>query len=551
MLFAWPQIWDSISSPGRKVATEATADTQLPYTNNSSNTNIASEQLKLWGNEKSAHERINNSLPDLESTQSKEPRSSLASRIFDAITRLAGTKYTFFLMCTALLTWAIVGIVTGATQVWQIVIQDSGSIQCYISDTLLIRQQQNHGRALLKLICRLRSRNMTCKRLLQQVRQNNIIVPRNSIATPTRTTLLSIEQKNLLDTVHLPVENWYDRTSNVVVNVIGSLYSLIFYWAGILVWVGMGSKLHWGDLWQLDINTAVAVELTFTTVFLQNTRHRHMQYLEECFQSMIHADAQMERNFRQITGDKTPNPVAVITSDRVSVGNRAIDYYAAIMGSGAGVVISAIVFIVWISIGPKMQWNSNWWLIIGTFTGLVGFVDGYVLRNDYFRENAFIDVQMQRLEEEDSALYESLGIPILSTSNNATTTTKTSLQHRISKRLGSLLSHPHAVLIAIIIVAILLAGASGLHWSETGQLICNTPTMIIEGFFLLVLIQAHNMVNENRRTQFKEILVRRLTINAQLEQLFPDISAATTGSKVMSGRKLFDVSTDSSEISVV
>ncbi|GME88696.1 unnamed protein product [Ambrosiozyma monospora] len=36
-------------------------------------------------------------------------------------------------------------------------------------------------------------------------------------------------------------------------------------------------------------------------------------------------------------------------------------------------------------------------------------------------------------------------------------------------------------------------------WSETAQLVCNTPTMIIEGFFLLILLQCHGYTDEKRR----------------------------------------------------
>ncbi len=55
----------------------------------------------------------------------------------------------------------------------------------------------------------------------------------------------------------------------------------------------------------------------------------------------------------------------------------------------------------------------------------------------------------------------------------------------------------------------LLCVATGLLWSETGQLICNTPTMIVEGFLFLVLFQGHNMSNVERRGQFGDVLTRR------------------------------------------
>ncbi|RHZ57048.1 hypothetical protein CDV55_100476 [Aspergillus turcosus] len=509
------KVLDRLCAPGRKPVIEASAIAQLPHRPPVVNLAFELEICdKVTTNSKDGEKQSSSELRKIEFNERKASR---LSRIFDRVTGLAGTKYTFFLMLAALLIWAIVGGVTGATQTWQIVIQDASSIQCYISDTLLMRQQQNNSRNLLKLVCQLRSRNRTCKRLLQRVRQESI-----NGSEPSSPVQVNID-KDLVDAADLPVENWYDRICNYVVLAIGSLVSFVVYWAGIITWIALGPRLQWGNLWQLYINTATAVELTFTTVFLQNTRHRHTQYLEKCLQSIIKADNEMELRLRELTEDIDPNPTAIIPPDVVTKGNRAIDYYGAIMGSGAGVVISVIVFAVWIGIGPTMQWNSNWWLIIGTYTGLVGFVDGYVLRNDHFRANAFADVQLQTLADEEAVLCEMLGIPVLT----ETVAPTNSLHRRISQALGAFLSLPHAVLASLVVVVTVIVIASCMHWSETGQLICNTPTMIIEGFLLLVLIQAHHLSNESRRIQFKGILVRRLMINAQIERLRVNSSKGT------------------------
>lgn len=61
-----------------------------------------------------------------------------------------------------------------------------------------------------------------------------------------------------------------------------------------------------------------------------------------------------------------------------------IDWYADIIGTGIGVLIGVAVFATWIGIGSPMKWDDNWWLIIGTYTGLIGFLDGFVLREVYF-----------------------------------------------------------------------------------------------------------------------------------------------------------------------
>ena len=70
-------------------------------------------------------------------------------------------------------------------------------------------------------------------------------------------------------------------------------------------------------------------------------------------------------------------------------------------------------------------------------------------------------------------------------------------------------AHPIAVIASVVVVVALIAVATGLRWSETGQLLCNSPTMIVEGFLLLVLFQAHNLVVVERRREVGECLGRR------------------------------------------
>lgn len=55
--------------------------------------------------------------------------------------------------------------------------------------------------------------------------------------------------------------------------------------------------------------------------------------------------------------------------DRVFV---IVDSYANFIGSIGGIVLSIVLLAVWLVIGSVMGYsNDNWWLIIGTYTGLV------------------------------------------------------------------------------------------------------------------------------------------------------------------------------------
>ena len=62
-----------------------------------------------------------------------------------------------------------------------------------------------------------------------------------------------------------------------------------------------------------------------------------------------------------------------------------------------------------------------------------------------------------------------------------------SLTCRISITMGDFCSHELTVVFGAITIIGLIAGASAMGWSVTGQLLCNVPPSIIESFFTLDL----------------------------------------------------------------
>lgn len=49
-----------------------------------------------------------------------------------------------------------------------------------------------------------------------------------------------------------------------------------------------------------------------------------------------------------------------------------VDKYARFIGSTGGILLSLLLLGVWLGLGSVMGFNKpNWWLIIGTYTGLV------------------------------------------------------------------------------------------------------------------------------------------------------------------------------------
>jgi low-affinity ferrous iron transport protein len=264
----------------------------------------------------------------------------------------------------------------------------------------------------------------------------------------------------------------------------------------------------------LYINTITALSLTLTSVFLQNIQQQQEDNLEKSLEYALKVDAKVEYRLREITEDTKPNPIYEIPLRRLSRSERAIARFAAIMGSGLGVLISLVALIAWLAVGPILKFDDNWVLIIGTFTGLVGFIDGFVLRNIYAIDETSAALQFRALMYSDSRLLEVLNIPV-----PLEPVKKLSLSERISLATSDLCGHRHASVGAVLVVVGLLVAASILRWSETGQLLCNTPTMIAEGFLLLVLIQAHNFSNMERGRDFNGLLKRRLLLSSYVSDL--------------------------------
>jgi low-affinity ferrous iron transport protein len=324
--------------------------------------------------------------------------------------------------------------------------------------------------------------------------------------------------------------NLFDRACDAVALATGSLPALIVYLIGTFVWLGLGPLFQWGNIWQLYINTAVAVELTFTSMFLQNVRRRHSDSLTRTLSSVRTLDSSLETRLREMTCDYQPNPKIIISPPETTRTERFIDIYAYIVGSGVGVALTTIVVITWLSLGHLMKWDSNWWLIIGTYTGLVGFVDGFVLRNVYFRQSAILETHLQALVSADSEILNLLGLSFASGNGEEArdgAQEKKSLGLRISERTIYICALPAAVIGSLGVVLVLLAIATGLRWSETGQLLCNTPTMIVEGFLLLVLFQAHNLGNIERRGQVGAALERRERVGRLLGIGCPERTGAS------------------------
>ncbi|CAG8976424.1 hypothetical protein HYALB_00012642 [Hymenoscyphus albidus] len=356
-----------------------------------------------------------------ELSRAKKPNVS------DKITRAVGSSSVFFFMVGIITIWVILGIVYGLNDTWQIIMQNASSIQVYITDILLIRQQQNGAWSLMTTLAEMETHKEEPKVLLLNGR---------SIDDEIQETLYMVQGR--------PTRFQYvwQRTCHFMANALGSLYAYVIYWVGVLIWGGIGKIYDFSDTWQLYINTAVAVALIFKSI-----------------------DAEVEERLRELTKDGKPNPIfEILPRSRVRT-ERWIDYFADIMGSGIGVGFSLVVLIVWIAIGHLLEYGDGWFLIIGTFTGLVGFIDGFMLRNLYTREEEDVNKQFVSIREVDQKLLYLLNVPTTTVIHG-----KRSLAAGISIATGDMLGHRMSTVGGVGMVVFLLIIASVMKWSTTGQL---------------------------------------------------------------------------------
>lgn len=182
--------------------------------------------------------------------------------------------------------------------------------------------------------------------------------------------------------------------------------------------------------------------------------------------------------------------------------------YASLIGSGYGAAVSALLFIGWIAVGNVMSWGDNWWLIVGTWTGVVGTFNAAVLRYSLFREETKAKAEYGRLIAEDKAIFSRMGLRATEQTDFFVSTVMT----RISLFTSRVCASPWAVGGTLALIVGLLVGATVVLWNETAQLLVNSVTMIVESFFLIVLIDAHNVQAVEHRVRLHDMLLRRLQL---------------------------------------
>lgn len=431
------------------------------------------------------------------------PRTAKKSGgVLDKVVNAAGSRWALAFVFLLLVAWGVLGAVYGATDTWQVYLQDVSSLQAYTSATLLMRQQNTNTQGLLKRICNLLSRSQSNERMIRSLNKEQRDQLRDSRAH-LRTDITNALKTN---------EDIFDRISNKVAQAAGSLIALTLYTLAIITWVFLGIPAQFTDTWQLWVNTGTALEITVITMFLQNIRQQHDLHLQKTVTAIEKIDKDIEMQLRRMTGDMTPNPTIASQPPVLSRWIKSIDIYGFIIGGSIGITISAVVLVLWLSVGEDLEFDDNWWLIIGTYTGLIGFIDSFILKNVDHRETQMAEKHFKMLVEQDGKVFGLMGIECPPEQPEP----KLNLQKRISAKIGHAVESTLASYLAVLSVAALLIIASAMSWSETGQLLCNTPTMIFEGFLLLTLLEAHNLADDKKRLIYDDILNRRLVLDKHL-----------------------------------
>ncbi|KEQ66149.1 Low affinity iron permease [Aureobasidium melanogenum CBS 110374] len=419
--------------------------------------------------------------PLVQTDSASSTEKKLLDRWLDQVVSFSGSGIATFLILACLLTWALLGIRYSQISAWQVGISDVQSVLSLIFDALLVRQQLNSHNDALTV----------------------------TLASAARTRAKSRSEVGSLPETELPSESRLARWCRYLVHCLGHVVTVGLFWIGIIIWLAFGHYCGWSNEWFFYINTGTAALLIFGLSFIAYNREQHNKYMQKCLGLIDLADEQLEYSLRTLTADDIDHEISVIPAPHITKLQRCIDFYADLVGTLSGIAILAFTLVLWAVLGPLMHFDASWWLLLGTYTGLVGMNDGCVLRNLCFDRSRLEDHLFQEQCATDQHLLRLAGL-----TNFTPEPSEEDVDHmsRISAGIGHVFSHEISVLLFLISIIIMIIAASILRWNELGQLICNVPPMIIESFFTLILITGIDTANQQRRRTIYRIYQTRLTL---------------------------------------
>ncbi|KAJ5767148.1 uncharacterized protein N7511_004764 [Penicillium nucicola] len=423
----------------------------------------------------------------------------LVDRWLDAVVCIAGSSPVFLLILGGLLTWALMGIRFGQSVVWVAMISDVQAIMCYVFDSFLMRQLLREYSEQRSAMAEMKSRCSSHRRMLVKLK-----------AKMDPDTIRRIAEKcqdePLLSLDHgLRTKSLFARSIILSAKLLGHIITVGLYWVGIFVWLGFGHYCGWSNRWQLYINDATSALMVFVFAFLACLRECYAAYTHNCVEAIFRLDSALEKQLRRLSQDDRPNTSEIIMPPKESYLQIVVFYYADVIGTLAGLIILLLVIITWASVGPVFKFNNTWWLLIGTYAGLVGLFDSFVLRNIQGKVHQYFETQVDGLVEDDNVLFDGLSLPIPSVEESKAP----SLSQRASRYMDAISSNLLMVVAGFLLTIGCIITSSAMHWSLTGQLISNVPPSIIETFFMLILVTGQNDAEAKARIDLRNIYNRR------------------------------------------
>ncbi|KAF2160327.1 hypothetical protein M409DRAFT_70498 [Zasmidium cellare ATCC 36951] len=424
-------------------------------------------------------------------------KEKLLDRWLDNIVRASGSTIVFSCIQLGLWAWVFAGAGVAHDPLWPVLISDVQAILSYAFDSCLMRQQFNGYYESLTVAAEIQSRGLSVRRMFRDLAGQ---------VGPEGIEKASLAAGRLeMSEFQLPEPTRWTKAIQGLASIIGHVGFVVFYWATIILWLAFGPANDWSNQWQLDINSATSALMVFIFSFLAILRERHSDYIRACIDAIYRVDSTLELKLRVVTNDQAGNLPVVIPALRMNRVQRIITYYADVVGALTGVALLIVVFVAWLAIGPVLNFDTNWWLLIGTYAGLVGLIDGFVLRNVQTKLQGHEEPQYVKIDVEDRELFASLNIP----QPSPEPLNVRRISFRVSQAMGRICGHEIMVVAGLLLVFGLLTGASVMRWSETGQLLCNIPPSVIESFFMIILITGHNAIEAQRRVDLKNIFERR------------------------------------------
>ncbi|KAJ6110201.1 hypothetical protein N7486_002436 [Penicillium sp. IBT 16267x] len=423
----------------------------------------------------------------------------LLDRWLDMTVRVAGSAPVFLVIIAGLLTWALMGIRYGQSDIWVAAISDIQAILSYVFDSFLMRQLLREYSEQRGAMVEIQSRCNSHQRMIDTIKEKLGPEGIRRVAEKCNGEALEPLDHGLRN------QGLFARCIIVSSKTFGHIISAGLYWVCIFIWLGFGSSCGWSNRWQLYINDSTSALMVLVFAFLACLRECYADYTNTCMDAIFRLDSTLEKELRLLSQDELPNQTEVILPPKENFLQVVIFYYADIIGTLVGIMFLVLVIITWAALGPVFQYDNNWWLLIGTYAGLVGLFDSFVLRNVQGKVHQYINDQIRIVEKTDEGLFAGLSMAIPSAGN----TKRPSLSQRVSRRMDAISSHLFMVITGFLLTIGCLTASSAMKWSLTGQLISNVPPSVIETFFMLILITGQNDAEAGARIDLTKIYYRR------------------------------------------